>query len=44
MNKANADEERNYRAIINPIDLESNKNIDIELLKKIAEALWEIVK
>lgn len=38
------DEERNYRAIINPIDLESNKNIDIELLKKIAEALWEIVK
>ena len=37
------DEERNYRAVINPIDLESNKNIDIELLKKIAEALWEVV-
>ena len=37
------DEERNYRAVINPSDLEKNKNIDIELLKNIAEALWEIV-
>jgi len=37
------DEERNYRAVINPLDLESHKNIDIGLLKIIAEALWEIV-
>ena len=37
------DEEKNYRAVINPIDFESNKNIDIELLKKIAEVLWKIV-
>ena len=37
------DEERNYRAVISPSDLESNKSIDIELLKKIAEALWEVV-
>ena len=37
------DEEGTYRAVINPIDLESNKNIDIGLLKKIAGVLWEIV-
>jgi hypothetical protein len=39
-----ADEEGNYRALINPDELEKKQNIEIELLKKIAEALEAIVK
>lgn len=39
-----ADEEGNYRALINHNELEKKQNIDIELLKKIAEALEAIVK
>jgi len=38
------DEEGNYRALLNPNELEKNQNINIELLKKIAEALEAIVK
>jgi len=38
------DEERNYRAILNYNEIDTNKNIDIELLKKISLALEEIVK
>ena len=38
------DEERNYRAILNYDEVDKNKNIDVELLKKISEAIEEIVK
>ena len=38
------DEEGNYRALLNPNELEKNQYINIELLKKIAEALEAIVK
>jgi hypothetical protein len=37
------DEERNYRAIISTEDLNSNKNIDPELLKIISEKITEII-
>jgi hypothetical protein len=37
------DEERNYRAIISVEDLNSNKNIDQELLKMISEKITEII-
>jgi hypothetical protein len=37
------DEERNYRATVNPDELESKK-IDVELLKAIADTLEAIVK
>jgi len=36
------DEERNYRAVIGYEDLESNKNIDVDLLKEIAKSIEEI--
>ena len=38
------DEERNYRAIINYEDADNHKEIDVELLRKITEAIEEIVK
>ena len=38
------DEERNYRAMINPEHLEKNRKIEVELLKTIAEAIEAIVK
>jgi hypothetical protein len=38
------DEEGNYRAIVNAVDLEKNKHVDISLLKKIAESLEAILK
>ena len=38
------DEERNYRAVIDYTDIDKNKNIDVALLKEIAEVIEEIVK
>ena len=38
------DEERNYRAILNYAEIRNNKIIDIDLLKRIAETIEEIVK
>ena len=38
------DEERNYRALIDPEQMEGMKRIDKELLKAIAEAIESIVK
>ena len=38
------DEERNYRAVIPYDDINSNKNIDKELLKAIAASIEAIVK
>ena len=38
------DEERNYRAVLNYEDIGNNKNIDIELFKKISEVIEEIVR
>ena len=38
------DEERNYRAIVNYSDANNRKEIDVELLRKITEAIEEIVK
>ena|ERR1035437_6651024 len=37
------DEERNFRAIINPNNFEKFKNVDVELLKVIGEALEKIL-
>ena len=37
------DEERNYRAMLNPAQMESSK-IDVELLQAVAEAIEGIVK
>ena len=37
------DEERNYRAVLN-YDIDINKNIDVELLKKISQAIEKIVR
>ena len=37
-------EERNYRAVIDYADIDKNKNIDVELLKKIVEEIEELVK
>ena len=38
------DEERNYRAVIDPEKLEGTKKLSVELLKAIAEAIEAIVK
>ena len=38
------DEERNYRAVIDYTNIDKNKNIDVALLKEIAEVIEEIVK
>ena len=38
------DEERNYRALIGPEQLERNKKLDIELLKAIAESIETILR
>lgn len=38
------DEERNYRAVLDYRDIDSNKKIDFELLKKIVGVIEEIAK
>lgn len=38
------DEERNYRAVLSYAEIESNKNIDVELLKQVNEAIEQIVR
>lgn len=38
------DEERKYRAVVNDLEANSNKKIDIELLKKISETLEGFLK
>ena len=38
------DEERNYRAVFTYSDIQNDKNFDVELLKKISEAIEEIVR
>ena len=38
------DEEKNYRAILPYDDITNNKNIDINLLKKISEEIAGLVK
>jgi hypothetical protein len=38
------DEERNYRALVEPEQLEGNKKIDVELLKTIAERIEAVLK
>jgi hypothetical protein len=38
------DEERNYRAYIEPATIEKSRNIDINLLQAMAEAIESVVK
>jgi len=38
------DEERNYRALLDPAELEKNKGIDAGLLKAISMAIESLVK
>jgi CRISPR/Cas system-associated exonuclease Cas4 (RecB family) len=38
------DEERNYRAVIDYTDIAKNKNIDVELLEQIVDAIEKIVQ
>ncbi|MEP6514303.1 MAG: hypothetical protein ABJA79_10555 [Parafilimonas sp.] len=38
------DEERNYRAVLDYDDINNGKKFDIDLLKKIAESIEEILK
>ena len=38
------DEERKWRALLNYEDLNSNKNLNVELLKAIASSLDELLK
>ena len=38
------DEERNQRAVLSYDDMDSNKNIDVELLRTISKTIEELIK